>query len=55
MDLTPREREIAALLVDGMADAEIARTLFMSIETLAQHRKNVRAKLGRDPERGWIR
>ena len=49
MDLTPREREIATLNIDGMTDAQIAHALVVSRLTIAAHRANIRAKLAPDP------
>jgi DNA-binding CsgD family transcriptional regulator len=44
--LTPREREIANLVRAGKSTAEIARALYISADTVAFHRKNLRRKLG---------
>lgn len=43
--LTRREREVLALIVDGMTNNEIAKTLFISVTTVETHRKNLLAKL----------
>jgi DNA-binding CsgD family transcriptional regulator/tetratricopeptide (TPR) repeat protein len=43
--LTPREREVAALLVDGLSNGEIARRLFISAKTASVHVSNILAKL----------
>jgi len=46
--LTPREREVAALVVDGLADREIAQRLYLSRHTVSQHVKRIYRKLGVD-------
>lgn len=42
--LTPREQEILALLLQGAADMEIARQLQISIHTVKEYGKSIRAK-----------
>jgi DNA-binding NarL/FixJ family response regulator len=44
--LTPREREIAALIVRGLTNRAIAGELFISTATAARHVANIMAKLG---------
>lgn len=44
--LTPREREIFALLGRGYSNTEIARHLFISSRTVETHRQRVMTKLG---------
>jgi DNA-binding NarL/FixJ family response regulator len=44
--LTPRETEIARLLVRGMTDPEIANTLYISVRTVENHVAHILAKLG---------
>jgi DNA-binding CsgD family transcriptional regulator len=44
--LTPREREVAMLLADGLTNAELARQLYISPKTAAVHVSNILAKLG---------
>jgi DNA-binding NarL/FixJ family response regulator len=44
--LTPREREVAALLAEGLSNGEIARRLFISTKTASVHVSNILAKLG---------
>lgn len=44
--LTPREREILALVAEGLTDAQIAAALFLSAHTVHRHVANARRKLG---------
>jgi non-specific serine/threonine protein kinase len=44
--LTPRETEIARLLIRGMTDPEIADTLYISVRTVENHVAHILAKLG---------
>jgi DNA-binding NarL/FixJ family response regulator/tetratricopeptide (TPR) repeat protein len=44
--LTPREREVVALIAEGLTNAELAARLFISPKTAAVHVSNVLAKLG---------
>lgn len=44
--LTPREREILALVAQGRSNADIGRQLFISAKTVSVHVSNVLAKLG---------
>jgi DNA-binding NarL/FixJ family response regulator len=43
--LTPREREVAALLAEGLSNGEIARRLYISTKTASVHVSNILAKL----------
>ena len=45
MALTPREREVALLVVDGRSDREIAERLYLSHHTVSQYVKRVYRKL----------
>jgi DNA-binding NarL/FixJ family response regulator len=44
--LTPREREIAALLTAGVTSPEAARRLVLSVRTVENHAHNIYGKLG---------
>jgi DNA-binding CsgD family transcriptional regulator len=44
--LTPREREVIALLTEGLSNAELAARLYISPKTAAVHVSNILAKLG---------
>ena len=45
-ELTPREREVLSLIASGMSNAEIARELFISAETVKTYVSRILAKLG---------
>ena len=44
--LTPREREVLALIAEGRTDRQIAEALFISPRTVAMHVSSILAKLG---------
>ena len=44
--LTPREREILALVAEGRTNGEIGKQLFISTKTVSVHVSNILAKLG---------
>jgi DNA-binding NarL/FixJ family response regulator len=44
--LTPREREVAVLVADGLTNTELARRLYISPKTAAVHVSNILHKLG---------
>ncbi|MDW5598125.1 helix-turn-helix transcriptional regulator [Conexibacter stalactiti] len=44
--LTPREREVAQLVVEGLSDREIAARLVLSPHTVRQHLKRIYGRLG---------
>jgi DNA-binding NarL/FixJ family response regulator len=46
--LTQREREILQLLADGLSNAEVARRLYISQETVKSHVRHILAKLEAD-------
>ena len=45
-DLTPREHEVLALMVEGLSNPEIARRLSVSRSTARAHVSNILSKLG---------
>jgi DNA-binding CsgD family transcriptional regulator len=49
--LTPRERDVLALIAEGRTDRQIAEALFISPRTVAMHVSSILAKLG-VPNRG---
>ena len=46
LNLTPREKEIAALLLQGLAIKQIAVDLDIAFDTVKYHMKNLYKKLG---------
>ncbi len=50
--LTPREREVAGLLVEGLTNREIGAALVIAESTANLHVKHILAKLGFS-SRGW--
>ncbi|WP_310381407.1 response regulator transcription factor [Flavobacterium sp.] len=43
--LTKREKEVLILIVEGLTNAQISEKLFISIDTVDSHRKNLHTKL----------
>ena len=46
LGLTPREREVLALVAQGRTNRQIAEALFISDKTASVHVSNILAKLG---------
>ena len=46
--LNPREREVMGLVVEGLANKQVARRLDLSEKTIEVHRARVMAKMGAD-------
>jgi DNA-binding NarL/FixJ family response regulator len=44
--LSPRERDVFALLVKGLSNTQVAKALYISAKTVETHRANVYRKLG---------
>lgn len=44
--LSPREREVAALVADGLSNKQIARRLFISLATVKDHMHHILTKTG---------
>ena len=44
--LTPREKELLKLIVDGITNHEITAKMFLGVETINSYRKNLLIKLG---------
>jgi DNA-binding CsgD family transcriptional regulator len=45
-ELTPREREVASLIAEGLTNSQLAERLFISPKTAAVHVSNILMKLG---------
>lgn len=46
MQLTERQHEIAALVMEGLTEQEIADRLHLSKQTIKNHKQRIYAKLG---------
>ena len=53
----PAEREVAALLAEGLSNAQMAQRLYISTKTVSAHVSNILAKLGmasRSEVAAWV-
>ncbi|MEU7831838.1 response regulator transcription factor [Nonomuraea sp. NPDC049129] len=48
-ELTPKEREVLAMMAEGMSNAAIAGRLFVTDKAIGKHTNNIFAKLGLPP------
>lgn len=64
MTLSPRQKEVATLIAEGLTNREIAQVLSIDIKTVDTHRREVYNKLGvrnavelthRAILNGWVR
>ena len=53
-DLTPREREVLALMVEGLSNPQIGERLSISVTTVRSHVSNILSKLGVSNRAGAI-
>ncbi len=53
--LTPRERDVLELLVEGLSDQEIASSLFLSVRTVEGHIANIFGKFNVSSRTGAVR
>ncbi|MDI2099288.1 helix-turn-helix transcriptional regulator [Ruicaihuangia caeni] len=49
-ELTPRERDVLALMADGQSNRAIAKSLHISVSAVEKHSTAIFSKLGLDPE-----
>lgn len=54
-ELTPREKEVLALIAAEMTNPEIAEKLFISVRTVDTHRRNLLIKLGAKNSIGLVK
>ncbi len=54
-ELTPREKEVLALIAAEMTNPEIAEKLFISVRTVDTHRRNLLIKLGSKNSIGLVK
>jgi DNA-binding CsgD family transcriptional regulator len=55
MKLTKREIQILHLIINGLDYRQIANDLYVSINTVLTHRKNIKSKLGVRSSAGIVR
>ncbi len=53
--ITPREHEILDLLSQDLTSRELAKSLYISFETVKSHRRNLLLKLGVKTTGGLVR
>lgn len=53
-DLTPREKEVFCLLVEGESDKEIAKELYLSKRTVTTHVYHILKKFGKQSRMSLI-
>jgi ATP/maltotriose-dependent transcriptional regulator MalT len=54
VELSPRELEVVRLLAGDLDGPEISRLLFVSLNTVRTHTKNIYAKLGVQSRRAAV-
>jgi DNA-binding CsgD family transcriptional regulator len=47
-ELTDREKEVAALLAEGLSNKMIAKHLVINVDTVKKHKQNIKSKWGMD-------
>lgn len=52
--VSPREEDIIKMICKGFSNAEIAEALFITIETVKSHKKNIKQKLNCKDSKGLI-
>jgi DNA-binding NarL/FixJ family response regulator len=52
--LTTREKDVIAFIAQGLSNKEISERIFVSIETVKTHKKNIKLKLGTDSARDMV-
>ncbi|MGM9748258.1 MAG: LuxR C-terminal-related transcriptional regulator [Candidatus Cryptobacteroides sp.] len=52
--LSDREKDILRCVAKGLSNKEIAETLYISVNTVATHRRNISAKLGLHTSTGFV-
>lgn len=55
VNLTPREKEILCLIVQELTTVQMAEKLFVSVNTVETHRKNLLAKIGVSSSIGLVK
>lgn len=54
-ELSPRQKEVAALIVEGLTEREIGARLFISGRTVETHKRGILLKLGARNGRDIVR